>query len=86
MPDIYTRRLELWTQLDVDGVREKLDELRRVTVQLDVDKTHAVVQARQLDLSWEQIARALNISKQAAWERWHHLDPNHLAAGDDATV
>jgi hypothetical protein len=81
--NIYKHHLTLWTQLDDAGIREKLDELRRVTVLLDVDKTHAVAQARKLGLSWEQISRELNVSKQAAWERWHHLDPNDLDPDTD---
>jgi hypothetical protein len=72
--NIYSHRLTLWTQLDEAEVREKLDELHHVTVLLDVDKTHAVAQARTLGLSWEDIGRELNVSRQAAWERWHHLD------------
>lgn len=72
--NIYTHRLTLWTQLDADEVYEKLDELHDVSIKLDVDTTHAVAQARDLGLSWTQIATPLGITKQAAWERWHHLD------------
>lgn len=72
--NIYSRRLTLWTQLDEAEVLEKLDELRHVTALLANDKTHAVARARKLGFSWEQIARELNVTKQAAWERWHHLD------------
>jgi hypothetical protein len=78
--NIYSHRLTLWTQLDEAGIVEKLDELRHVTAQVEADKTHAVAQARKLKLSWQQIADELNVSKQAAWERWHHLD--QLDSGD----
>jgi len=72
--DIYTHRLTLWTQYDEAEIRDRLSELSHVSTLLDVDKIHAVAQARALGLSWEQIARELNITKQAAWQRWHHLD------------
>jgi hypothetical protein len=72
--NIYTHRLELWTQLDADEISERLDELHVISVKLEVDKTHAVSRARQLGLSWQQIADQLGVTKQAAWEKWHHLD------------
>ena len=42
-----------------------------------------VLEARRLGLSWEQIAQALDRSRQSVWERWHadddEVDP---ASGD----
>jgi hypothetical protein len=72
--NIYTHRTEFWSQLDDVEIRERLDELSHITVVLENDKTHAVAQARKLNLSWDQIARELNVTRQAAWEKWHHLD------------
>lgn len=72
---IYTHRLELWTQNDEHEIIEKLDELRHITVELAVDKTHAVARARALGLTWDQIGRELNMTRQAAWERWRHVEP-----------
>ncbi len=72
--NIYTHRLTLWTQLDEAGVRDTLSELAHITVTLENDKVHAVSTARKLGLSWEEIARELNVSKQTAWNRWSYLD------------
>lgn len=68
-------RLTLWTQFDSDEISEALSEIHAAKIKLEVDTSHAVARARALGLSWEQIARQLSMSKQAAWERWHHLEP-----------
>lgn len=72
---IYTHRLTIWAQFDEDGIREALTELHQVKLLVSVDELHAVARARKLGLSWEEIGSALNVTKQAAWERWRHLDP-----------
>jgi DNA invertase Pin-like site-specific DNA recombinase len=33
-----------------------------------------VKQARAAGLSWTEIATALGVTRQSAWERWHELD------------
>jgi hypothetical protein len=80
---IYTRREEFWSQLDVEQIRDRLAELHDVTVKLEVDKTHAVATARRLGYSWQQIADELGGTKQAAWERWHHLDADDSGDPDN---
>lgn len=30
--------------------------------------------ARKAGLSWAEIATALGVTRQAAWERWHEID------------
>lgn len=67
-------RLTLWTQFDADEIGEALDDIYAARIKLDVDTTHAVAQARKLGLSWEAIGERLNVTRQSAWERWHHLD------------
>lgn len=67
--------LTLWTQIKTtDEIRAKLVDLHDEKTDLDNATTHAVAQARKLGLSWDQIGAELLMSKQAAWERWHHLD------------
>lgn len=68
--------LTLWSQIkDADEIRAKLVELQEEKIDLDNAITHAVAQARKLGLSWHQIGAELLMSKQGAWEQWHHLDP-----------
>jgi hypothetical protein len=67
-------RLTLWTQFNVAGIRLALADIRAAKIKLDVDTTHAVAQGRRLGLSWEEIAQPLNITRQAAWQNWNHLD------------
>ena len=71
--------LALWTQQDEQEVQESLGELAADALDVETAKMHAVARARRLGLSWETIARELHVSKQSAWERWHHLD----AAGEE---
>lgn len=54
------------TLMSVQEIRHKCDrtELR------------AVQEARKLGLSWTEIATALGVTRQSAWERWHELDEN----------
>lgn len=36
--------------------------------------TRAVARARWCGLTWEEIGAAVGLSRQAAWERWRHVD------------
>ncbi|MFN2489627.1 MAG: helix-turn-helix domain-containing protein [Actinomycetota bacterium] len=49
---------------------ELLVGLRHAVEVLESEKTKAVRRARQDGESWAAIARALGISRQAAWERY----------------
>ncbi|MBE8522008.1 hypothetical protein ILP97_31755 [Amycolatopsis sp. H6(2020)] len=40
---------------------------------LDTAELNAVATARRHNRSWAEIATALHLSKQAAWEKWHDL-------------
>lgn len=35
--------------------------------------TAAVRQARDVGMSWSQIAECLGVTRQAAWGRWHEI-------------
>jgi hypothetical protein len=54
----------LYTLRCVREIRQKCDQTELATVR----------QARKADLSWTEIAGALAVTRQAAWERWHELD------------
>ncbi len=58
-------------RMSSERLREAGTVLRRAHEQV----ADAVTHARQTGTSWEQIGRDLGMSRQAAWERWHHLDP-----------
>jgi hypothetical protein len=70
-------KLTLWTSIrKPDEIREALTEIHDAKIKLDVDTTHAVAQARHLGLTWEDIGHELNMTRQAAWQNWNHLDPS----------
>jgi hypothetical protein len=54
----------LLTLTAVQEIRGKCDRTELRTVQ----------EARKVGLSWTEIATALGVSRQSAWERWHELD------------
>jgi hypothetical protein len=54
----------LYTLRCIQEVRQKCDGTELETVR----------HARQAALSWTEIATALGVSRQAAWERWHEID------------
>jgi hypothetical protein len=54
----------LYTFSSIRSVRAKIDRSELVTVRA----------ARQLGMSWTEIATALGVTRQAAWERFHELD------------
>lgn len=51
-----------------------LECIVKVRQQCDKSEIETVRFARGIDLSWTEIALALGITRQAAWERWHDLD------------
>jgi hypothetical protein len=55
----------LLTLTSIQNVRAKIDRSEMETVQ----------QARAAGFSWTEIATRLGVSRQAAWERWHELEP-----------
>jgi DNA invertase Pin-like site-specific DNA recombinase len=51
-----------------------LGDLRTVRAYLDEREIEFVQWARQGNKSWAEIAAAVGITRQAAWERWQELD------------
>lgn len=48
----------------IQHVRQACDNTELLTVKY----------ARKAGLSWAEIATALGVTRQAAWERWHEVD------------
>jgi hypothetical protein len=55
----------LYTLTSIRNVRSKVDQSELVTVR----------KARELGITWTEIATALGVTRQAAWERLHEMDP-----------
>lgn len=51
-----------------------LKDAREVRLLLEEAELGAVRAARHAGYSWAEIAVALGVTKQAAWERWHEFD------------
>jgi hypothetical protein len=62
----------LSTLMSVQEIRQKCDRTELRTVQ----------EARKVGLSWTEIATALGVTRQSAWERWHELDETRPTASD----
>lgn len=54
---------------------DALGDVRLVRRLLDEKERDLVILARREDRPWSEIGAALGISRQAAWERWHEVDP-----------
>jgi hypothetical protein len=70
-------------------VREALEELervRRATDDLDRQRLLAVAASRRDGVSWEQIGRALRLTRQSAWERYAPLVDAVAAGWANATL
>jgi hypothetical protein len=74
------KRLARWHARD-DGLRDEadaaidaLDDLGHVRRMLDRLELAAVRTARRHGKSWSEIATALGVTRQSAWERWRDLD------------
>jgi len=48
--------------------------VQEIRQQCDLTELATVRQARRAGLSWTEIAGALGVTRQSAWERWHELD------------
>lgn len=72
-------RLDAWYKASeptgVAGVRpgaslKALEDIRMVRALLETAELHAVTNARAAEHSWNEIATALGVSRQSAWEKW----------------
>ena len=55
---------------ELDDIRETRTELTRLTTRLEAQLRELVAIARRSDHSWDDIAKALGVTRQAAWERY----------------
>lgn len=55
-------------------VTATLMAIQQVRQTCDHTEITAVKYARKAGLSWAEIATALGVTRQAAWERWHEID------------
>ena len=62
-PDGWKREV-LTTLYAIQQVRQHCDSTELLTVRY----------ARKAGLSWTEIAAALGVTRQSAWERWHEID------------
>ncbi|BAS11742.1 hypothetical protein AHiyo8_00450 [Arthrobacter sp. Hiyo8] len=51
-----------------------LEAIQQVRQTCDHTELTTVKYARKAGLSWAEIATALGVTRQAAWERWHEID------------
>jgi hypothetical protein len=51
-----------------------LQAVRTIRQKCDRTELETVRQARLAGMSWTEIATALGVTRQSAWERWHELD------------
>lgn len=51
-----------------------LSAVREVRQKCDRTELQTVRHAREAGMSWTEIATALGVTRQSAWERWHELD------------
>lgn len=59
-----------------DGLTARIRILERTRAQVDEQIAACVLELRAADVSWSQIGKALDVTKQAAWERYAHLMPS----------
>jgi hypothetical protein len=50
--------------------------IRDVRAKIDSNELQTVRQAREAGITWTEIATALGVSRQAAWERLREMDPS----------
>ena len=55
---------------DGHAALKALEDIRFVRALLDIAERHAVRTARSHEKSWTDVASALGVSRQSAWERW----------------
>jgi DNA invertase Pin-like site-specific DNA recombinase len=59
-----------------------LTSIQEIRQKCDRTELRAVREARKAGLSWTDIATALGVTRQSAWERWHELDEGTRSVGD----
>lgn len=67
---------EAWKQ----EVLLTLTSIQEIRQKCDRTELRTVREARKAGLSWTEIAIALGVTRQSAWERWHELDETRQAA------
>jgi hypothetical protein len=55
-------------------VLKTLSSIRETRAKIDRSELVTVQKARQLGMSWTEIATALGVTRQAAWERLHEVE------------
>ena len=48
--------------------------VQEIRTKCDQTELGTVREARKAGLSWTEVAGALGVTRQSAWERWHELD------------
>jgi hypothetical protein len=59
-----------------------LTSIRNIRAKVDLSELVTVQKARELGMSWTEIATALGVTRQAAWERLHEMDPAAASVSD----
>jgi DNA invertase Pin-like site-specific DNA recombinase len=57
-----------------------LSSIREVRAKVDRSELETVRQARELGITWTEIATALGVSRQAAWERLREMEVDTTSA------
>ena len=73
-PESSKKHEVLYTLQCVHQIREKLNRNEYSTMKI----------ARDLGLSWTEIATSLGVTRQGAWERWHEIDGEETPAASPA--
>jgi DNA invertase Pin-like site-specific DNA recombinase len=60
-----------WWKQSLTGTLRCVREIRQ---KCDATELRTVKLAREAGMSWTEIATALGVTRQSAWERWHELD------------
>jgi hypothetical protein len=58
-----------------------LQAIQNVRALIDQNEMETVRNAREAGFSWTEIATRLGVSRQAAWERWHEMEPTEESPG-----
>jgi hypothetical protein len=61
----------------------KLNETQAAVNHACWERRNAVAEARKAGLSWEDIGRALDMTKQAAWEQFREIDWKESRAAEN---
>jgi hypothetical protein len=65
---------------DKGEVLATFTSIRNVRAKIDRSELVSVREARRLGMSWTEIATALGVTRQAAWERFHEMDLDGAAS------